>query len=271
MKFPAPLWPKEHGLWVWVLLPLIVGAGSANGSARNFWFVFAAVIFWFLALTPARMVYKNFKKKIAVNRAALTWSLIYASMGSIAATFSVWFDYRFAAFYAVLAPAFYLGVRAAHAGYQKSVPFEFGGIAYLTLLSLLGAFSVAGEIQKVHFAVWGFVLIFLLDRSIQTRIVARTMGGKGDFSENTLKTVCRMNIFLSFATFVAVSGVLSIFTLPKLFWFAYLPGLAVTVMRYAKPPKSLRQVGYSELALAIFYSAFFIYLSKYLYLAGGAI
>ena len=264
MKFPSPVWPKEHGLWVWVLLPLIVGAGSAKGDAGNFWFVFAAVIFWFLALTPARMVYKNIKKKIEVNRAAWIWSLIYASIGSVAAALSVWFDYRIAGFYAIFAPAFYLGVRAAHAGYQKSVLFEFGGIAYLTLLSLLGAFSVAGDSQKVHFAVLGFVLIFLLDRSLQTRIVARTMGVKGGCSEDSLKIVCRMSIFLSFATFVAVSGLLSIFNLPKLFWFAYLPGLAVTLIRYAKPPKSLRQVGYSELALAIIYSAFFIFLSKYL-------
>jgi len=265
MKFPAPVWPKEHGLWVWVLLPLCVGAGSARGEAGNFLFVFAAVIFWFMALTPARMVYKNSKKKIEVNRAAWTWSLIYASLGSAAAVLSVWSDFRIAAFYVVLAPSFYLGVRAAHAGFQKSAPFEFGGIAYLSLLSLLGAFSVAGDIQKVHFAVLCFVLIFLLDRSMQTRIVARTMGGRGDFSEESLKTVCRMNIFLSFASFVAVSGVLTVFMLPRVFWLAYLPGMAVTLMRYLKPPRSLRQVGYFELALAIVYGAFFIFLSKYLY------
>ena len=189
-----PIMPKEHGLWVWVLVPLIVGGGSARGDAGNFWFVLAAVIFWFMALTPARMVYKNIKKKVKASQAAWTWSLIYASVGSVAAAFSVWLDFRIAAFYVVLAPAFYLGVRAAHAGFQKSMLFEFCGIGYLSLLSLLGAFSVAGDIQKAHFAVLGFVLIFLLDRSIQTRIVARTMGGRGDFSEDSLKAVCRMNI-----------------------------------------------------------------------------
>jgi len=265
MKFPSPVWPKEHGLWVWVLLPFCVGAGSARGGAGNFWFVFAAVIFWFMALTPARMVYKNYKKKIAVNRAALTWSLIYASIGSVAAVLSVWSDYRIAAFFAVLAPAFYIGVRAAHAGFQKSAAFEFGGIFYLSLLSLPGAYSVAGDIQKVHLAVWCFVLIFLMDRSLQTRMVARTVGGKGSYSRESLKAVCRMNIFLSFASIAAVSAVLTVFMLPRIFWLAYLPGLAVTVLRYMKPPKSLRQVGYIELALAIVYAAFLIFLSDSLY------
>ncbi len=268
MKLPAPVWPKEHGLWAWVLVPLIVGAGSARGDAGNFWFVLAAVIFWFMALTPARMVYKSFRKKIEANRAAWIWSLIYASVGSVAAALSVWFDFRIAVFYAAFAPAFYLGVLAAHAGFQKSLPFEFGGIAYLSLLSLLGAFSVAGDIQKVHFAVLGFVLIFLMDRSIQTRIVARTMGGRGDFSEESLKTVCRMNIFLSFASLAAVSAVLTVFMLPRVFWVAYLPGMGITLMRFMNPPRSLRQVGYGELALAIIFTAFFIFLADNLYLAG---
>ncbi|MFQ5432455.1 MAG: YwiC-like family protein [Nitrospinota bacterium] len=265
MKFPSPVWPKEHGLWVWVLLPLCVGAGSARGGAGNVWFVSAAVIFWFLALTPARMVYKNFKKKMAATRAAWTWSLIYASMGAAAAALSVWTDFRVAAFYVVLGPSFYLGVRAAHAGFQKSALFEFGGIVYLSLLSLVGGFSVAGDIKKVHFAVLCFVLIFLLDRSIQTRIIARTVGRKGEFSEDTLKTVCRMNIFSSFASLAAVSVVLTVFALPRVFWLAYLPGMAVTLMRYIKPPRSLRQVGYFELGLAIIFTAFFIFLSKNLY------
>lgn len=250
---------------MWVLLPLCVGAGSATGSAGNFWLVFATVIFWFMALTPTRMVYKNFKKKIDVNRAALTWSLIYAFIGSAASAVSVWFDYRIAAFYLVFAPAFYLGVRAAHAGFQKSVPFEFGGIFFLSLLSLLGAYSVAGDIQKVHLAVFCFVLIFLLDRSIQTRIIARTMGGKGDCSEASLRSACRKALFISVAALAVVSLVLIVFTLPRVFWIAYMPGMAVTLFRYMKLPQSLRQVGYSELALAIIYSATFIQLSKNLY------
>jgi hypothetical protein len=262
MTIPKPVLPKEHGLWVWVLLPLCVGAGAAAGAAGNFLFVFAAVICWFMALTPARMVYKNRKKGIELNRAALYWSAVFGSLGTVAAALSLWADYRLAAFFAFFAPAFYFGVRAAYAGFQKSLGFEFGGIVYLSFLSLMGAFSVAGDFETMQLAVWGFVLIFLLDRSAQTRMLARTMGGRGAVSGETLKTVCRRNIFLSFAAIAAVSVVLTLFALPRAFLVPYLPGIAVTLFHYIRPPGTLRRVGYAELALAIIFAVLFVLITK---------
>ena len=261
MNFPRPVMPKEHGLWVWVLVPFLVGAGSAVGDAGTFPVVFAAVLLWFLALTPARMVYKSRKKKMTQNRAALVWSFAYSLPGTVAALLAVMADYRFIIYFAFLAPSFYIGVRAAHAGYLKSVAFEFGGIGYLSLLAFLGAVSVAGDFHIAHAAIWFLVLVFLMDRSVQTRRVARTIGRAG----GQLKEKCRTNVFISLSVFITVFLFLTLFELPRVFVLPYLPGMAATIFNYAKPPSLLKQVGYTELFLAILYSAAITLLSGGLY------
>lgn len=260
-----PVLPKEHGLWVWVLVPLLVGAGSAVGDAGNFWTVFAAVLLWFLALTPARMVYKSRKKKMALNRAALVWSFVYGFPGTVAVLLAVMADYRFIVYFAFLAPSFYIGVRAAHAGYLKSVAFEFGGIAYLSLLAFLGAFSVAGDFQTAHAAVWFLVLVFLMDRSVQTRRVARTIGRTDGKSPERLKPICRKNVLISLGVLLTVFLFLILFGLPRIFVLPYLPGMAATLYNYARPPRLLKHVGYMELFLAVLYSAAITLLSGSLY------
>ena len=265
MTFPRPVLPKEHGLWVWVLVPLLVGAGTAVGDAGNFWAVFAAVLLWFLALTPARMVYKSRKKKTALNRAALAWSFAYSLPGTVAVLLAVMADYRFIYYFAFLAPSFYIGVRAAHAGQLKSVAFEFGGIGYLSLLTFLGAVSVAGEFQTTHAAVWFLVLVFLMDRSVQTRRVARCVGRAGGQPGEELKPICRTNIYLSLGVYITVLLFLTLFKLSHIFSALYLPGMAVTLYNYARPPRMLKHVGYMELTLAILYSAAITLLSGSLY------
>lgn len=267
MKISKPIMPKEHGLWVWAILPLCVGAGSARGDAGNFHAVFAALFFWFMAFTPARMLYKISKKDAGQNRAAVFWCFAYALSGTAAVVYTATADARLMIFFAMLAPAFYIGVRGAYVGFQRNLYFESGGIFYLSGLSFMGAFAVAGEIKSADFAVWLFTLIFMFDRSLETRQIVRVFGryAKTSVSEADLKLVCRINLFVSLASIAAISAVLEEFSLSRIFVLPFLPGFLTTLFFYIRPPETMRRVGLTELSLAIAYGVVFVRLSGNLY------
>lgn len=267
MKILKPIMPKEHGLWVWVILPLCVGAGSARGSAGNFPAVFSAILFWFMAFTPARLLYKSSKKNAGRSRSAVFFCFVYALLGTLAAVYALSADARLIVFFAVLAPAFYIGVRGASAGFRGNFYFEFGGIFYLSGLSFMGAFATAGEVHSADFAVWLFTLIFMLGRSFETRQVVRAFRryGKTSVSETDLKLVCLINIFVSLASLAVVSMVMAKLSISRIFVLPFLPGYLTTLFFYMKPPVTLRKVGLTELSLAIAYGVTFVWLSGNLY------
>lgn len=267
MKILKPIMPKEHGLWVWVILPLCVGAGSSRGSVGNFPAVFTALFFWFMAFTPARMLYKNSKKNVAQNSTVVFYCLIYVLLGTVATVYSVSADARLVFFFAILAPAFYVGVRGAFAGFQRNIYFEFGGIFYLSGLSFMGAFATAGGIESADFAVWLFTLIFMFDRSFETRQVVRAFGRrmKAFASESDSRLVYKKNLSVSLVSLAIVLAVLAEFSLGKIFVIPFLPGYLVALIFYIRPPGTLRKAGLTELLLAIAYGLIFVLLSGNLY------
>jgi len=266
MNIPPPVMPKEHGLWVWVLLPFLVGAGTATGDRWGvFIAAFLAVLFWFLAVTPARMVYKNRKRGAPQNRSALIWSACYGLAGTVAGLGAFMLDMRIAVFFILLAPAFYFGVRAAHTGRMRSALFEFGGIFYLSGLVFMGAWSFSGGIEKFNAAVWAFVLLFMLDRSVQTRLLVRSFGrsSRGPVPTDSAGLVCRINLFISMITIIGVSVLLELFYLNRLPLAIFAPGIVLTLYRYVRTPQTLRAVGFSELFLAILFGVLMTALSGF--------
>ncbi len=269
MEIPKPIMPKEHGLWAWIFLPFCVGAATSSGVGAggagtfgNLPIVFPAVFFGLMALTPARMIYKSSKKEIEQKRAAIFWCVLYAIPAGFSAVASIVMDARLAAFFLLYALGFYLGVRASHAGYQRNMVFEYGGIVFLSTGVFFGSFAVAGKFDVVQAAVWAFTIIFILDRSFQTRQIVRVREffvSAEDSEENKegLRLIMRINIFIALAAIAGVSAVLEFFSLGRMLLLAYAPGLFLTAYFYRVPPKSLRVVGYTELALVFVFGILF--------------
>jgi hypothetical protein len=250
-----PVMPKEHGMWAWVLVPLFAGAGSVSGAplANGLPFIFG-IFFWFLALTPARVIYKNVKRKIPIPMNIKRWGVIYGVAGSLFFLLTVMRDTSFIYLLLALAPIFYLGVRASYMGFQRNFGFEIGGIAFLSLLTLVGAYAVTGKFGGASYGVWALTLIFLLDRNLQARNIVRSSprdtGGKLP-PKGELSVVFRINIFIALLALALVSGALDLFGMKRIFFAPFLPGFLVTGFFFIKPPSSLRQVGWTELFLAI--------------------
>jgi hypothetical protein len=254
-----PVMPKEHGMWAWVLVPLIAGAGSASGAlspfANGLPFILG-ILFWFLALTPARVIYKNVKRKIPIPQNIARWGMIYGAAGSIFFLMAVVHDFSMIYLLTGLAPLFYLGVRASYKGYQRSFAFEITGVLFLSLLSLAGAYAVTGSVGNTAYGVWALTAVFLLDRNLQSRNIVRSSprDAKGNLrSKGEPNIVFRINIFIALVALALVSGLLDLFSMKRIFFTPFLPGFLVTGFFFIKPPSTLRQVGWTELFLAIAY------------------
>jgi len=267
MQKLKPILPKEHGIWIWALLPTIVGWYSVvkpNNQSILFFFV---VLFWLLAFTPARILYKESKKGDKYSTRVIVWSLIFTSLGI---GFSVWsilvepFILLVLVFYA---PFFYIAIKASHAGFQRNFLLEFGGLTLLSFLSLASAFFARGQIVYTDFAVWTFLIIFLLERSLQARHCARGVEWKRETppSVESLRLLFKINLFIAFSALIAGSVVLNIFKLKNIFLVIYAPGFLTTSRFYLRPPRNLRVIGWSELFVAVLFGCLLIKFSPHLY------
>lgn len=260
-----PVFPKEHGLWAWVFLPLIVGAGCAEGDHAVMIPLLMSVFAGFMMYTPARIIYKGWKRKTAPDGNILFWFAAYAAAALIFTFLTAAGNPWTLVFYGALALAFMMAMEASAGGFGRSAAFEFGGLIFLSAaLSLLGAFTVTGALARAHIAPWALTLLFMLERSVAARRVARLGGFIPALAQQskkhaiTLKTVFKQNLgpaFLSPLVALAIAYKLGAPLLPVA---AFIPGFFTTLNFYLKPPAALRPLGFAELYLSIFFAAAFI-------------
>ena len=265
-----PVMPKEHGMWAWVLVPLFAGAGSASSILYPFTnglpFILG-ILFWFLALTPARVIYKNVKRKIPIPQNITRWAIVYGSAGSAFFLLAVGQDFSIIYLLIGMAPLFYIGVRASYHGYQRNFVFEITGITLLSLLSLAGAYAVTGSFGGSSYGVWALTAVFLLDRNLQSRNIVRSAprDAKGRLPlKSEVGIVFRINIFIALVGLAMVSGSLDLFSMKRIFFAPFLPGFLVTGFFFIKTPSTLKQVGWTELFLSIVYVIILLSLKDHL-------
>ncbi len=267
IEIRKPVFPKEHGLWAWVFLPLLVGAGCAKGDHTVMVPLVLSIFLGFMAYTPARIIYKGWRKGVAQDGNIVFWFMAYA-VAALAFTFIIVAgDPWTLLFYGGLALAFAMALGAAAEGVGRSAAFEFGGLIFLSVaLSFLGAFAVSGAFDRAHIAPWALTLLFMLERSVAARRTVRLGGFLPALAQQspkhalTLKTVFMQNLGLAFLSpFVALvlAKNLGASLLPAV---AFIPGFFTTLYFYLKPPATLRPLGFAELYLSIFFAALFILL-----------
>ncbi len=267
--FFKPILPKEHGLWVWVFLPIFVGGLFAEGSVTDFFLVLGVVFFCFLAMTPTRMFYKNRKRDIETANNIIFWSSAYMIASLAFALPLVAKQPTLAAWLLFVAVGFYLGMRAFHAGFQREAWFEYSGLAALSLGALASAHAVTGQTTLLNVGVWLLVLLFLLDRTMQSKRVVRLGGfqlalaGEKPTIAGRLRPVFLTNLLTSFLAMLFALGILDTFHIKFALFWPFAPGFFVTLFFYFRPPPTLRRLGYAELFLALAFGASFILISRF--------
>jgi hypothetical protein len=267
--FFRPVMPKEHGLWVWVFLPVVVGGLSSVGDLSGFYLLLGMVFFGFMALTPARIFYKNRKKETATAQNILFWCGVYALFAVIFSAELVFKNGSFLPWVLLMAAGFYIGVCSFHGGFQRDAWFEFGGLAALSLGSLVGSYAVTGRVVPHDFGVWLLVLLFLVDRSMESRRVVRLGGFRLALAEQQPDIAARMkpvflkNLVTSFFTLLFALAILEKFQIKYALFWPVFPGFAVTLYFYLRPPHTLRRLGLAELFLALFFAASFVLITRF--------
>lgn len=264
-----PVFPKEHGLWAWVFLPLIVGAGCAKGDHFVMAPLLMSIFAGFMAYTPARIIYKGWKKGAALDGNIAFWFAVYAASALVFTIITAVINQWTLPFYGGLALAFAVALGATAEGFGRSAAFEFGGLIFLSIaLSFLGAFAVSGGFNQAHIAPWALTLLFMLERSVAARRVVRLGGFIPALAQQskkhavTLKTVFMQNLGLSFLSPFVALVIAEKLGAPFLPVAAFFPGFFTTLYFYLKPPAALRPLGFAELYLSIFFAAAFTMLYR---------
>jgi len=261
--------PKEHGLWVWVFLPIVIGGLCAQGGLSGFYLLLGMVFFGFMALTPVRMFYKNKKKGMATAENVLFWSATFSLLAVIFALLLIVRNPLFTRWIILMAAGFYVGVRSFHGGFHRDAWFEYGGLSALSIGSLAGAYAVSDRIVLHDVGVWLLVLLFLVDRTMESRRVAR-LGGfqlaladqQAEIAER-IKPVFLKNLVTSFMAMLFALAILEKFHIKFALFWPFFPGFVVTLWYYFRPPGTLRRIGYGELFLALFFTVSFVLISSF--------
>ncbi len=265
IEIRKPIFPKEHGLWAWVFLPLVVGAGCAEGNHYVMAPLLMSILGGFMFYTPARMAVKSMMRGQPPEINTLFWLAIYGAAALMFTLFTVTVNLAMLPYYGALAIIFFFAVQASAGGFQRSAFFEFGGLVFLSVvLSLLGACAVAGRVTMDNVAPWALTLLFMLERSIAARRVARLGGFIPALAQQsqkhavTLRTVFMQNVGLAALAPLLALVIAQRLGAPLAPVAAFVPGLFVTLYFWRRPPAVLRTLGFAELFLAILFGALFI-------------
>jgi hypothetical protein len=95
--------PQDHGSWVFILSPLIIGLFAGNQISIGSIVLVISVLAGFLIRQPITILIKIYSKRRNPRDlpAAVFWSLLYASTGIIAIIFLIYLGYGFVLYLAI--------------------------------------------------------------------------------------------------------------------------------------------------------------------------
>jgi hypothetical protein len=247
-----PELPREHGAWVMLVLPLILGARLAGANASAAWLVPVAVILAFLAhcsLVPAVQKMRSGKPvEPAWFRHRLIWAGIYLTAAALAfaAVYDLTPEAGRSTLLAIAIPAGVGGAFytvAAALGHGRRIPIELLGMVAMSLSAPIMAVA-AGRAPDSNLST---ASLAALGYSVSTLAYVRAYGNlkKGNKSAIGVCLLAHAGLF----------AVLAILTWRGLFsvwmFLAFVPPVVRTVLGLARPPQFLKQVGMREIWVAI--------------------
>lgn len=236
MGSPPPL-PREHGAWVMVCMPLILGAAQAGWGLSAAWLIPPAVLPVFLA---------HYALQPAGRR--LGWASVYGMTSVVlfmAAVLLTAGQHR-AWLLAIAAVAAIGGggfTIASIAGAGRRIATELSGMAAMSLSAPMMALAAGEAIDASLLA--GAAMAFGYSVSILSFVRAYTGRKQGRTVTTTLCIIVHI-VLLGGLALLEKAG-----WLPPWWWIAFLPVIWRTAWGLARPPKTLRAVGMRELWVSL--------------------
>jgi hypothetical protein len=264
-----PIFPKEHGVWVTLIVPLFTGtfAVPPDDGLK----LFSAVVFALglvagvMAIEPLKLI---IKPTASTNKTrAYAWAVVYSIM-SLACLFFViaWSGRWGLVWFVVMAGGLSaLKMWAGLSRVLRTVGVELVGIAGLSLTAPAASYLQTGRISPESLIMYPLVIVWFVDRLFTVRRLLDVLRGGAGFATKQERYDWSKGELVSHATALLAVALIVVFSGGLAPWTAFFPFMLLTLKfrRDIKRPlvTGPMQVGFSEmrwsLAFAILLSAAF--------------
>jgi hypothetical protein len=264
-----PISPKEHGVWVTLVIPLVTGTFAAppeDGlklfSAMAFGLGLVAGV---MAMEPVKLIVKP---TASTNKTrAYIWAVIYSIMALALILPAITWNGRWGLvwFLAVAGGLSALKMWAGLAKVLRTVGMELVGIAGLCLAAPAASYLQTGRIAPESLIMYPLLIIWFVDRLFTVRRLLDVLrGGAGFASKRERYDWSKGEFFIHSAALLAVAFII-VFSGGLAPWTAFFPYILLTLKFRGDLKRPLAtgpmQVGFSEMrwsgAFAILLSAAF--------------
>lgn len=264
--FGKPVTPKEHGAWVMLLQPMVIGALAVaphTGYRLSHTLLLAiSAVAGMFAVEPLRLL---IKMKQPVDKARFVfWFLVYALVAGAAFAGLVAQSGRLGWLWFTI-PAMVMAVVklwSATAGTQRATPVELMGVVGLTLSAPAAVYSVDPEALKSAVALYLLCLAWSADRFLATGKILALLRSTGAIPSGgeffaSFKTELRFHT----AGLFFIILVLFLFDAPVAAFIPFLLGTYRYVTLAFNTPVAIapRSLGFSEMRLGIAFGAGLIF------------
>jgi hypothetical protein len=263
-RIKSLLWPREHGAWGILLVPLLTGALAAPGIGKRLGPVLlftVAALALFCLRTPVESLLGTTPMRARTPRerkAAVSMIVVMSALAGVTVGALLWSGHRGLVPVGLLAAAAFV----AQAGVKKlgraaRMPAQIVGAIGLSSTAAGAYYIVTGQLDRSAFALWLANWLFAYDQIhyVQLRIHAsRARGWAERFAQG------RAFFFTQFALMIALGLAYWFGLLPAPALLAFVPAVVRGFAWFGGRPKPLlvHRLGFTELAHAIVFGVIFI-------------
>ena len=258
------LWPREHGAWGILLVPLVTGAGAAKGVGERLGLVLllaVAALALFCLRTPVESLLGTTPMRAQTareRRAARSMIALMAAISALEVAVLLWFgNWDLLPVGLFAAAAFLVQTGVKKLGRAARMPAQMVGALGLTSTAAAACCIVAGRLDSNAFVLWLANWLFASDQIhfVQLRIHAARASGRAEkFAQGRAFVIGQFAMML---------------VLALVYWGGWLPATALVafvpvLLRgfawfFAKPqPLLVHRLGITELVHAITFGVLLI-------------
>jgi hypothetical protein len=252
--------PREHGAWGIVVIPFLTAVIIAGPVRPAVWVGLGAVLAAFIARYPIELlivpgVYRRAgsPERDRVRKFAWAYGVLATALGVFLLAY--WRLYLLLPLGVVAVILFLMHIRAGRDGEDRSLAMELVGTVGLTLTGLVGWVAATGGLDRTGLLVWALNGLFFCSGVlyVKARIRSRLAVHRPDLGSGaSLMVGWHVALVVFVAALVTLKWLSPLIVLP----FGVAAARAAWGARQGSRPFVLTRLGWSEVALSVFFAMF---------------
>ena len=249
-------WPKEHGAWAMLYVPLVIGTLVAEGERRPVLWLSTAVTFLFIARESV-LAWWRARRRGREAASARALMLIYLALALVFGA-PLLLDYRlFGLIPLAIGAAVLLLVNAEQAARleDRTILGELLAILGLTMTAPAAHYVIRREWEAMAFGLWGVSALYFVSSVFYVKL--RLSAAYGRSPEQCAQARRRCALYHAFLI-VALLGLALTHRMGVFLTIAFAPALGRALRHIVRPAErvDLRRVGIAEIVNALVFLIF---------------